>query len=58
MIRALEALQRTQNALLPPKKAQEAIAALQISSYKRAGWMRFFSSHPPLAERIARLRDL
>jgi heat shock protein HtpX len=53
MIGALEALQRTVEIQDP--QAQPAIAAMKISN--PAGIMRFMASHPPLEERIARLRS-
>jgi heat shock protein HtpX len=52
MIGALEALQRTVQIQDP--QPQPAIATLKISN--PIGIMRFFSTHPPLEERIARLR--
>lgn len=54
MIQALEALKRTIEVIDPT--AQPSIQALKISS--RAGrFTRFFSTHPPLEERIERLRN-
>lgn len=38
-------------------KDQPALAYLKISSYKPKGFSRFFASHPPLEERIERLRN-
>ncbi len=38
-------------------KDQPALAYLKISSYKPHGITRFFASHPPLEERIKRLRQ-
>jgi heat shock protein HtpX len=52
MIGALEALQR--NVQIQDPQPQPAIATLKISNPN--GLMRFFSTHPPLEERIARLR--
>lgn len=52
MIQALQALRRTFEDVDP--QAQPAVAALKISS-RPGGIMRFFSTHPPLEERIARL---
>ena len=52
MIGALEALQRTVEIRDP--RPQEAVATLKISNPN--GMMRFFMTHPPLEERIARLR--
>jgi heat shock protein HtpX len=54
MISALEALQRTYE--LVDTNAQPAVATLKISGHGR-GLMRFFASHPPLSERIERLRS-
>lgn len=56
MIAALESLQRLHN-IQDPKIAKPAMAALQISSRKPIGWKRFFATHPPLEERIARLKE-
>jgi heat shock protein HtpX len=53
MIGALEALQRTVEIRDP--QPQPALATLKISN--PAGIMRFFSTHPPLEERISRLRS-
>jgi heat shock protein HtpX len=52
MIGALEALQRTVQIQDP--HPQPAVATLKISN--PIGIMRFFATHPPLEERIARLR--
>ena len=52
MIGALEALQR--NVQVQDPQAQPALATLKISNPN--GIMRFFSTHPPLEDRIARLR--
>lgn len=54
MINALEGLRRTFDEIEP--EAKPAIAALKISS-RPGGIMRLFSTHPPLEERIARLRQ-
>ncbi len=60
MIAALERLRLEVNkeAAHPAQapKEQPALAYLKISSRKHSGWTRFFASHPPLEERIARLR--
>jgi heat shock protein HtpX len=53
MISALQALQRTYETV--DMKAQPAVQALKISSKPR-GVLSFFSTHPPLEERIARLQ--
>lgn len=51
MIAALEALRRTQE--LATIDAQPAVQALKISN--KGSFLRLFSTHPPLEERIARL---
>jgi heat shock protein HtpX len=53
MINALEVLRRTFDTV--DTNAQPALQTLKISSKPR-GLLRFFSSHPPLEERIARLQ--
>jgi heat shock protein HtpX len=53
MIQALQALQRTADHVEP---APESIAAFRISN--PAGMARFFMSHPPLEDRIARLQQV
>ena len=53
MIEALEGLKRTFENVDPTP--QPAVASLKISS-RRGGLMKFFSTHPPLEERIERLR--
>jgi heat shock protein HtpX len=50
MIAALEALQRAHGA---PRDDAPAMASMKISG---GGMMAMFSTHPPLEERIARLR--
>jgi len=52
MIRALEALKR--NYQIEAPQAKPALQTLQISG-RGNGLLRFFSSHPPLEDRIARL---
>lgn len=54
MIQALEGLRRTFDDIDPTP--QPAIQAMKISS-RPGGIMRLFSSHPPLEERIARLKQ-
>ncbi len=54
MIGALEALQRTYDVVDP--KSQPAVQTMKISS-QPAGIWKLFSTHPPLEERIARLRN-
>lgn len=53
MIQALEGLKRTFDDVDP--SAQPAVQALKISS-RPGGIMRLFSTHPPLEERIERLK--
>ncbi len=53
MIQALEGLKRTFDDVDP--NTGPAIQALKISS-RPGGIMRFFSTHPPLEERIERLQ--
>lgn len=55
MIHALEALQRDQEAVAQARPAP-SLATMQISA--KTGVMRLFMSHPPLSERIERLRSL
>lgn len=54
MIGALQALQRCHELVDP--RAQPAVKALKIST-RSSGFLRFFSTHPPLEERIARLQQ-
>ncbi len=54
MIGALEALRRTYG-IVDPASSQAAVQTLKISGHPR-GLMRFFSTHPPLETRIARLK--
>jgi heat shock protein HtpX len=54
MIGALEALQRTYG-IVDPASNQAAVQTLKISGHP-TGLMRFFSTHPPLETRIARLK--
>ncbi|MFN7985988.1 MAG: protease HtpX [Thermoanaerobaculia bacterium] len=56
MIGALEALQRTFG-IVDPASGQAAVQTLKISGHP-TGLMRFFSTHPPLETRIARLKTL
>ena len=55
MIAALEGLQRTFG-LVDPHTNQAAVQTLKISGHP-TGLMRFFSTHPPLEARIARLKS-
>lgn len=57
MIAALESLQRMQQ-IHDPRADQPALAAFKISTKKKSGWMHLFATHPPLEERIARLRQV
>ena len=54
MIRALEGLKRTFGDV--DSSSQPAIQAMKISS-RPGGIMKFFSTHPPLDERILRLKE-
>lgn len=54
MIAALEALQRTYDVV--DSRAQPAAQTMKISSKPHGIWM-LFATHPPLEERIARLRN-
>jgi heat shock protein HtpX len=56
MIAALEALQNTQR-IQDPAHSQPSFSALKISTSSKGGWMHLFASHPPLEERIARLKE-
>lgn len=55
MIGALEALQSTLN-IHDPRHEKPAFEALKISSRSKTGIMRLFASHPPIEDRIARLK--
>lgn len=55
MIQALEGLKRSFEEVSP--SAQPAVQVLKISS-RPGGIMRFFSTHPPLEERIERLKHV
>lgn len=56
MISALEALKRNMS-IKDPKQNQEAVNAFKISGTK-SGFMQLFSTHPPLDDRIARIRKI
>ena len=56
MINALKALVRTYE-IVDPAANQPAVQTLKISGHG-TGLMRFFSTHPPLQERIARLQAM
>lgn len=53
MIQALEGLRRTLEEVDPG--AQPAVQAMKISS-RPSRWLKYFSTHPPLEERILRLK--
>lgn len=55
MIQALQAL-KSINSPYHAKKSEEAFQAFKISN-KSSSWLRFFATHPPLDERIERLRN-
>ncbi len=55
MIDALRRLQRNVDVVSEDERAP-ALAALKISH--RASWIEFFSTHPPLEKRIARLMNM
>jgi heat shock protein HtpX len=54
MISALQSL-RTLQEIKDPRAENPAVAAFKISHPSKKGWIRLFSSHPPLEERIERL---
>ncbi len=55
MIAALESLKKLKD-IQDPEMQKAAFQAFKISTPKKAGIMRLFASHPPLEERIARLK--
>jgi heat shock protein HtpX len=55
MIAALDRLKA--NHVIPPSEEKTAIASLKISG-KAGGFLRLFSTHPDLEDRIARLKNL
>ena len=55
MIHALESLQRAVSLDLVDN-SQQSVAAFKISG--KRGWLKLFSSHPDLSDRIARLRNM
>lgn len=56
---ALERLGRLQEGVEPGPTAQPATASLMIASpFAGGGFLRWFSTHPPMEDRIARLRAL
>jgi heat shock protein HtpX len=56
MISALEALQSMQK-FRDPRTAKPSFESMKISTPKKGGWMMLFASHPPLEDRIQRLRQ-
>lgn len=56
MIAALESLQKMKQ-VHDVHAEKPAMAAFKISTPKKSGILSLFSTHPPLEERIARLRD-
>ena len=57
MIAALESLQRMQQ-IQDPHADKPSFAAFKISTKRKAGLMKLFSTHPPLEDRINRLKNL
>jgi heat shock protein HtpX len=57
MIAALESLQKLQG-IHDPQTEKPSFQALKISTRKKSGIMKLFATHPPLEERISRLRHL
>lgn len=57
MIAALQALKKNMQ-IDDPNQKQEAINAFKISSTGKKSFMQWFSSHPPIEDRIARLQKL
>jgi heat shock protein HtpX len=55
MIAALESLQKMQQ-IHDPQTEKPPIQALKISTRGKSGFMMLFATHPPLEERINRLR--
>ena len=56
MIAALESLEKTVN-IHDPAAEKPALQAFKISTTKGRGILALFATHPPLAERIARLKS-
>jgi len=56
MIAALESL-RSYQKYRDQRAEKPSFEAMKISTSNRSGLMKFFSSHPPLEERIARLNE-
>lgn len=57
MIAALESLQKMQQ-IKDPHVDKPSFAALKISTQRKSGWMMLFATHPPLEERISKLKTL
>lgn len=57
MIAALESLQRMKE-IRDPNADKPSFQALKISTRRKTGIMTLFATHPPLEERIARLRRM
>jgi len=56
MIAALESLRRMQG-MRDPMVDKPSFESMKISSVKKVGWMALFASHPPLEDRISRLKQ-
>jgi heat shock protein HtpX len=56
MIGALQALQKVQE-MRDPRAEKSSVQAFKISIPKKTGFLRLFATHPPLEDRIARLRQ-
>lgn len=54
MIHALESLKRTME-IEDPRHQKPAFQSMKISTRSKANWLRLFSTHPSLDDRIARL---
>ncbi len=57
MIAALESLQKMQQ-IQDPHVDKPSFAAFKISTKRKSGFMMLFATHPPLEERISRLKML
>jgi heat shock protein HtpX len=57
MIAALQALKSNMGRESNPHQGDSAVAALKIESHRGKGLSRFFSTHPDLDDRIARLQS-
>jgi heat shock protein HtpX len=55
MIAALESLQKMQQ-IQDPHVDKPSMAAFKISTKRKSGFLKLFATHPPLEERIARLK--